>query len=96
VWLYRPTALRTARRELAGHSASAAALAGTVRPGGLGSVPLVVLSAADATEGQRQAHRRWATWSRVGDHVVATTGGHYVQLDDPDAVVAAVEAVLAE
>ena len=59
---------------------------------GLGDLPLAVLSPADAPA----EHLRDARLSSVGDHMIAPESGHWMQLDAPDAVVAAVARVVAQ
>jgi pimeloyl-ACP methyl ester carboxylesterase len=70
---------------------------------GLEDLPMVVLSAA---KGQAPAagaqpagpaeHLRDARLSSVGEHVVVPDSGHWMQLDAPDIVVAAIQRVVAQ
>jgi pimeloyl-ACP methyl ester carboxylesterase len=59
---------------------------------GLGDLPMVVLSAAQAPA----EHLYDARLSSAGEHVVAPDSGHWMQLDAPDAVVAAIGRVVAQ
>jgi pimeloyl-ACP methyl ester carboxylesterase len=61
----------------------------------LGDVPLVVLSGAHLTPEQQAEQASVARLSTAGRHVVAEDSGHWVHLDRPDLVVAAVREVLA-
>ncbi len=71
--------------------------------GDLGDLPLVVVSRSSAdSEAQNADEAGWislqaeiARLSTDSRHVVATHSGHYVQLDQPELVVAAVQEVLA-
>jgi pimeloyl-ACP methyl ester carboxylesterase len=56
----------------------------------LGDIPLTVLSGAHLNERQLAEHARLATLSTRGRHIVATTGRHWIQLDDPDLVIDAI------
>lgn len=62
--------------------------------GGLGDVPLVVLSAGNTNGRRLAAHEELARLSRRGTHVVVHTAGHWIHLDEPDAVVAAIREVV--
>jgi pimeloyl-ACP methyl ester carboxylesterase len=62
--------------------------------GSLGDIPLVVLSAGN-TDGQRlAAHEQLARLSSRGTHIVVHTAGHWIQLDEPEVVVAAIREVV--
>lgn len=56
----------------------------------LGEIPLIVLSAADTPEAQRCEHQAMAAAAAHGQHRVAHSSGHWVPLEDPDLVVAAI------
>ncbi len=65
---------------------------------GLGDLPMVVLSAA---KGQAQPaapaeHLHDAGLSSVAEHILVPHSGHWMQLDAPDAVIAAVRRVVAQ
>lgn len=59
----------------------------------LGDLPLVVLSAGTATPRARAEHENDAQRSSRGWHRVLPSAGHWIQLDDPDAVVDAIRSV---
>jgi pimeloyl-ACP methyl ester carboxylesterase len=60
--------------------------------GGLGDLPVVVLSASIAPA----EHIHDARLSSVGENVAVRDSGHWMQLDAPDAVVAAIGRVVAQ
>lgn len=80
---------------------------GAMGMGRLPDVPLVVISHR-VTEGEgtdieemlattwMELQRELATRSSRSKHVIATTGDHYVQIREPDTVIAAVREVVAE
>lgn len=83
-----------------------AVYAGLFRPGLLGRRPLIVLTHAEEPAegdpidalGRAQGlalHRETARLSRRGVHRVVANSGHYLQLDRPDAVIAAIREVAA-
>lgn len=53
-------------------------------------IPVVVLSAADATKVELEERERWARESQHGLHLHLKKSGHWVQLEQPQAVVEAV------
>ena len=63
-----------------------------------GTLPLVVLSASETIDRVgpewRTLHRELATLSRLGVQCTVPASGHYIQLDQPKTVVAAVSAVV--
>ncbi|HUX68439.1 MAG TPA: alpha/beta fold hydrolase [Terriglobales bacterium] len=61
----------------------------------LGDTPLVVLSAADTPPAQRAEQERAAGQSRRGVHRAARASGHWIPLEEPELVVAAVREVRA-
>ena len=63
---------------------SAAQVAAT---GDYGDIPLVVLSANSASPSQMKEHESLAHLSSQGRHVIASKGGHWIQLDEPDLVI---------
>jgi pimeloyl-ACP methyl ester carboxylesterase len=62
----------------------------------LGDVPLVVISGAHLTESERAGHAAISRRSERGKHLSAPAGAHWVHLDDPKFVVAAVRQVVDE
>ena len=58
-------------------------------------IPVVVISSGDQPPGQLDAHRRLAEASAGGRHLVAARSAHWVQFDEPDLIVAAVEQLAA-
>ena len=54
-------------------------------------VPLVVISSGDQPVERLAEHRRLASASAAGRHVVAARSAHWVQFDEPELVVAAVK-----
>lgn len=60
----------------------------------LGDLPLVVLSAADSPASRVAEHKRIARSSRRGRWEMAQDSGHWIQLDRPDLVVAAIREVI--
>ncbi len=59
------------------------------------TLPLVVLSAADTPPAQRAEHERLARQSRRGVHRAAHGSGHWIPLEEPELVLAAIREVLA-
>ncbi|MGH9720249.1 MAG: alpha/beta fold hydrolase, partial [Bryobacteraceae bacterium] len=59
------------------------------------SIPLIVLSAANATPEQREGHESLAR-AFGGRMDVVTDAGHWMQLDRPDVVIAAIHEVIAK
>lgn len=59
----------------------------------LGSLPVSVLSAAAASPPAMEEHERDARLSTRGQHLLVPNGGHWLQLDDPNAVVGAIRRV---
>lgn len=53
-------------------------------------IPLVVLSAATATDAELEERESWITAHRLGRHLRMEQTGHWIQLERPDVVVAAV------
>jgi len=53
-------------------------------------IPLTVLSASNATESELQERETWARQSQSGRHIRLTDSGHWIQLEHPQAVVAAI------
>ncbi len=58
------------------------------------SVPTVILSAATATARELEERTRWLQSSPDGWQVVLPDCGHWVQVEQPEAVVAAVRGAL--
>ena len=62
--------------------------------GDYGDIPLVVLSANSASPSQMKEHESLAHLSSQGKHVVASKGGHWIQLDEPDLVIESIREVV--
>ena len=62
--------------------------------GDYGDIPLVVLSANSASPSQVKEHASLAHLSSRGKHVVASKGGHWIQLDEPDLVIESIREVI--
>ncbi|MEJ7608919.1 MAG: alpha/beta hydrolase [Bryobacteraceae bacterium] len=60
----------------------------------LGLIPVVVISGAHLTSTQRAEHAAVAATSSRGIHLNASRGGHWVQLDEPELVLAAIRGCL--
>lgn len=56
----------------------------------MGDLPVVVLSAASANQLELKEHEHDARLSTRGEHTVVSGSGHWLQLDAPEAVVAAI------
>jgi len=59
-------------------------------------LPLAIVSAGDHPPDVIAAHRRLASVSPRGRHIVAAGSGHWIQLDEPELVVTAIRAVIDE
>jgi pimeloyl-ACP methyl ester carboxylesterase len=82
-------------RSLAGHLAALRPSAAEIAAmGDLGDIPLVVITAASQSEAVRQEHARIAALSTRGRQVVASVGGHWIHLDEPELVIGAVRDVV--
>jgi pimeloyl-ACP methyl ester carboxylesterase len=57
-------------------------------------IPLIVLSASTATDAELEERESWVAMSESGRHVRVKDTGHWIQLEQPDAVVAAVRELL--
>ena len=57
----------------------------------LGHLSLIVISAENATESEMREHRKLASLSSTGEHIVAERSGHWIQLDRPDLVVSSLQ-----
>ena len=53
-------------------------------------VPFIVLSAANATAGELTERERWVKQSNRGRHIQLGEAGHWIQLEEPEAVVNAI------
>ena len=53
----------------------------------LGHLSLIVISAESATESEVREHRKLASLSSIGEHIIAERSGHWIHLDRPDLVV---------
>lgn len=63
--------------------------------GSLGDIPLVVLTAGNPTAQRIAQQESIVRLSTRGEHRISTEPGHWVQLDDPEFVIAAICDVLA-
>ena len=70
---------------------SAAQVAAT---GDYGDIPLIVLSANSSSASQVEEHESLAHLSSQGRHVIASKGGHWIQLDKPDLVIESIREVV--
>jgi pimeloyl-ACP methyl ester carboxylesterase len=50
-------------------------------------IPLVVVSASNATEAELKERNSWVQESTHGHHIRMENGGHWLQLEQPDIVV---------
>jgi pimeloyl-ACP methyl ester carboxylesterase len=58
-------------------------------------IPVVVISSGEQPAAELEAHRRLAGASAAGRHVIASRSGHWIQFDEPELIVAAVEDLIA-
>ena len=56
----------------------------------VGHLSLIVISAESANESEMREHRKLASLSSRGEHIIAERSGHWIQLDRPDLVVSTV------
>lgn len=63
--------------------------------GEAGAIPVTVLSAANATPAQLEEREALARRSPRGRHIVARKSGHWIQLDEPELVIAAIREMVA-
>jgi pimeloyl-ACP methyl ester carboxylesterase len=54
------------------------------------SVPLTILSASNATESELGERELWVQQSQKGRHIRLNTGGHWIQFEHPETVVAVI------
>ncbi len=64
--------------------------------GGFGDIPLVTISSTDPGDYRLRQQDALAALSRRGRHIVASNSGHWIPLDQPQAVIDAIREVLAE
>jgi pimeloyl-ACP methyl ester carboxylesterase len=55
------------------------------------SIPVVVISSGNQPPDQLEAHRRLADASNGGRHIIAARSAHWVQFDEPELIIDAVE-----
>lgn len=60
----------------------------------LGDLPIIVLSAGTSDELATREHEHDARLSTRGEHITIPAAGHWIQLDQPDAVIEAIKRVL--
>ncbi len=58
------------------------------------SAPVTILSAANATPAERAEREAMASRSSHGKHIVASSSGHWIHLDEPELVVQAIREVV--
>ena len=64
--------------------------------GGYGDLPLITISSTDPGDYRLNQQDALARLSTRGRHIVATRSGHWIPLDEPATVIAAIREVLAE
>lgn len=57
----------------------------------LGHLSLIVITAENATESEVREHRKLASLSSIGEHIIAERSGHWIQLDRPDLIVSSLQ-----
>ena len=62
--------------------------------GGYGDLPLVTISSTDPGEYRLRQQEALARLSTRGRHVMAARSGHWIPLDEPQAVVDAVRSII--
>ena len=83
-------------RSMASHLAHLPQSAAQVEAMGLpGNIPVIVLTASKPDAVRRAAQESVARLSTQGKHSVASTSGHWMQLDEPDLVIEAIREVCA-
>ena len=87
----RPKCFTGMARHLAGLPASARDADGC---GGLGDMPLVVISAGRQREASRLEQARMTALSSRGQQIVARGSGHWIHLDEPEIVVSAIREIV--
>jgi pimeloyl-ACP methyl ester carboxylesterase len=87
----QPKCFRSMADHLGALDETAAFVAGLTA---LPDVPFVVMSAGDQPSETIAAHRRLTRLSSQGRHVVAATGGHWIQFDEPELVISAIRDVV--
>jgi pimeloyl-ACP methyl ester carboxylesterase len=77
---------------MADHLASLPSVAAEVEQAPrLGDLPVVVISGSHLSKEQLLEHKALAASSTRGSHIVAENSGHWVHLDRPDLIAAAVQ-----
>ena len=71
--------------------ASAAEAAALAEPN---AIPIIVLSAANATPEQLEEREAIVRRSPRGRHIIARRSGHWIQLDEPELVVEAIREMI--
>jgi pimeloyl-ACP methyl ester carboxylesterase len=90
IWC-QPKCFRAMADHLAALEETTAAVRSIAR---LPDVPLVILSADDQPPETLSTHQGLARLSPQGRHVIASGSGHWIQLDRPDLVAAAIRDVV--
>jgi pimeloyl-ACP methyl ester carboxylesterase len=89
IWC-QPKCFRAMAEHLGALQDMAAAVAGVTT---LPDVPVVVVSSGDHSPETIARHRALARLSSSGRHVIARNAGHWIQLDAPELVIAAIRDV---
>jgi pimeloyl-ACP methyl ester carboxylesterase len=88
----QPSFFEALGSQIASICVSAAEVLAT-RPGDLRDLPLTVMTSAAASEHRLQADRALSQRSARGQHIVISDCGHWIPLDNPKAVIDAVNAL---
>ncbi len=54
-------------------------------------IPFIILSASNASAGELEERESWVRQSKEGRHIRMEEGGHWIQLERPAIVVAAIQ-----
>lgn len=91
----RPSFFEALGSQIAAISESAAEVVRTM-PDHFGDLPLTVLTSATAGEHRLRFDRALSKLSSRGQHVIASNSGHWIPLDNPQAVIDVVDAMVAQ
>jgi pimeloyl-ACP methyl ester carboxylesterase len=95
----RAAAFRALAKHFGALESSAAEVQAALAPGPDGAcplrdIPVIVVSAANSAEDRLRGHLVLAELSRCGTHMRATTGGHWIHLDQPSIVIEAIRRLI--